>query len=69
MYICIYVYVYLYECIYILTFNVHVYGCSVVGKPLCYHASDPDSIPPGSSYHQISFALLGQLRHPAFRGR
>ena len=49
-YLNIYIYIYIYICVcvcvcicmsvYILIFNVYVYGCSVVGKSLCYHTSD-----------------------------
>ena len=37
--------------------------CSVVGKPLCYHASDPGSIPRGGHTNRSPYllALQGQL--------
>ena len=46
-------------------------GCSIVGKPLCYHARDPGSIPHGGRTNRSPYllALLGQLSLPSFRGR
>ena len=40
-------------------------ACSVVCKPLCYHTSDPGSIPRRDHTYRSSYilALLGQLNH------
>ena len=45
------------------------FGCSIVGKPLCYHSSDPGLIPRGSHTTRSLLTLLGQLSLPSFRGR
>ena len=43
----------------------------MVGKPLCYHASDLGAIPRGGYNNRFPYvlALLGQLSLPSFRGR
>ena len=45
-------------------------SCSIMVKPLCYHASDLGSIPHGGHTNRSSYllALLGQLSLPSFRG-
>ena len=43
-------------------------GCSMVGKPLCYHARDPSLVPRGGHTTRSPnlLALLGQLSLPPF---
>ena len=45
--------------------------CSIVAKPLCYHASDPGSIPHRGNTNSSPYLLvqLGQLSLPSIRGR
>ena len=46
-------------------------GYSIVGKLLCYHASDTDSIPLGGHTTKFPYllVLLDQLSLPSIRGR
>ena len=46
-------------------------GCSIVGKPLCYHANRPYSISHGGHTNRSPYplVLLGQLSLLSFRGR
>ena len=45
-------------------------GCSIMRKPLCYHASDPGAILRGvhTTRSPYLLALLGQLSLPSLRG-
>ena len=44
-------------------------GCSIVGKPLCYHVSNPGSILGGHATRSpYLLTLLGQLSLPSFQG-
>ena len=45
-------------------------GCSIVGKPSYYHASDLGSIPGGGHTHRSPYpiTLLGQPNPPSFQG-
>ena len=67
--------VYLYLLWLLCQANLRVYlslfgGCSIVGKPLCYHASNTGSVPREGRTNRSPYllTLLGQLSLPSFRG-
>ena len=40
-------------------------GCSIVGKPLCYHASDPGSISRGGYTNRLPTGYTNRLATPS----